>query len=152
MFTPTWFHSFTTTSSCGAITLTWCIPSGKKHVVCQSLQLSLSAELQVAGKMKAGSGGGGVVISEPEAVTTETYWLLSFVSSISTEANLARWGYECVCRADTQRAWPVIISLHFLSSLQSSCLGEGSRVISTVQDQHPGTRTGEICRKPRPEW
>lgn len=96
--------------------------------------------------------GVGVVISEPAAVTTETYWLLSFVSSISVEANLARRGYECAHRADTQRAWPVIISLHFLSSLQSSCLGEGSRVISTVQDQHPGTRTGEICRKPRPEW
>lgn len=33
--------------------------------------------------------------------------------------------------------WPIIISLHFLSGLQSSCLCSGCCMISTVQDQQP---------------
>lgn len=39
--------------------------------------------------------------------------------------------------ADIRRGWPIIISLHFLSGLQSSCLSSGCCMISTVQDQQP---------------
>lgn len=77
-----------------------------------------------------------ILRSESGAVQIATYWSLS-VRSINAEAALASRGYAHAARADIRRGWPIIISLHFLSGLQSSCLSSGCCMISTVQDQQP---------------
>lgn len=74
------------------------------------------------------------LVWESRAVGTRTYWSLS-VRSIN--ASLASRGYEQCGEGRHTAGWPIIISLHFLSGLQSSCLSSGCCMISTVQDQQP---------------
>lgn len=64
---------------------------------------------------------------ESRAATGETYW--PYVRRSYARAA------EPVRRHTA--SWPAIISLHFLSGLQSSCLSPGCGMISTVQDQQP---------------
>lgn len=72
---------------------------------------------------------------------------LFFVSSISAGANLARRGCECAHSGPDPS-----LSL-FISCLARNhpVSAKGSRVISPAHDRHPGTRAGQICRKPRAE-